>query len=248
MNQGQQIQEHTFRGSHFTVSIGDPRSGLEKNYYQLLSANPKHSDKNSPTPSSMRPRPLICIGRAPLRPALGFLPSSAGPAAQTELGAGPGPSTCPLGPHDGGGRGLGRGAPPRGARVGVCGRGRLRGLPRFSTSPVGARRTRTPAPPRAGHPTRPRLASRSTGKAGPISERRLPSDSRPPDTLLTPRAPRSLIGCLCRRSGRRREAAARACPRPARPPALPAAPGLLPSLPCSLRLPCASRSAGVPHA
>lgn len=28
-------------------------------------------------------------------------------------------------------------------------------------------------------------------------------------------------------------------PRPARPPALPAAPGLLPSLPCSLRLPCA---------
>lgn len=221
------------------MSIRDPRSGLEKNPYQSPSVNPKHSDKNSQlhgfspaTPTSTRPRPLICIGRAPLRPALGFLPSSAGPEAQTGLGAGPGRSTCPLRPHDGGGRGLSCGAPPRGAGAGVCGCGRLRGLPRFSTSPVGASRTRTPEPPRAGHPTRPRLASRSTGKAGPISERRLPSDSRPPDTLLTPRAPRSLIGCVCRRSGRRRR------PAPARAPL---GPRPCPRRPASFR-PCRAPS------
>lgn len=142
-----------------------------------------------PPPPRARPRPLICIGRAPQRPAPRLLQSSASPAAQSRLGAGPGWSTCPSRPHDRGGRGLSRGAPPRIARAGVCGRGTLLGLPRFSTSPVGARRTRTQAQPRVCHPTRPRLASRSTGKAEPISERRFPSDSRPPTRCSHPGLP-----------------------------------------------------------
>uniref|UniRef100_A0A8I5ZQC4 Mothers against decapentaplegic homolog n=1 Tax=Rattus norvegicus TaxID=10116 RepID=A0A8I5ZQC4_RAT len=87
------------------------------------------------------------------------------------------------------------------------------------------------------NPASPRLTL--DGEGGTNQRATFPFRFQAPDAVLTPRAPRSLIGCACRRSGRRREAAARACPRPARPPALPAAPGLLPSLPCSLRLPCA---------
>lgn len=188
--------EHSKYVSLILLLQKNPRLGLEKHTQELPSSTltaqtrtpaPRFSPP-APAPSA-RPRPLICVGRAPQRPAPRFLQSSASPAAQTRLGAGPGRSTCPFRPHDGGGRGLSRGAPPRVAGAGVCGRGTLRGLPRFFTSPVGARRTRTQAQLRACHPTRPRLASRSTGKAEPISERRFPSDSRPPTRCSHPGLP-----------------------------------------------------------
>lgn len=64
-----------------------------------------------------------------------------------------------------------------------------------------------PTPPRprppGSPPARPRLASRSTGEAGPISERRLPSDSRPPTRGSHPEhRARSLAACAAGPAGR----------------------------------------------
>jgi hypothetical protein len=100
-------------------------------------------------------------------------------------------------------------------------------LPRLSPNPVGTRQRLTQAKPRASYPARPRLASRSTGEAGPISERRLPSDSRPPTRGSHPELPaRRLVtraaGPARRRGGPKAQGGGEALPRdsqrPARPP------------------------------
>ncbi|XP_013365982.1 PREDICTED: uncharacterized protein LOC106147776 [Chinchilla lanigera] len=134
------------------------------------------------------------ISRALSAPGPSYLPG--GP------GASPGLRTCLrlASPRKGRGTDPNRphpGALARGQQGSGCSSGVLfplqqaTGLSRLSPSPVGARqdqlrrnRERPTPPSRASL----RLASRSTGEAGPISERRLPSDSRPP-TRASHRSP-----------------------------------------------------------
>lgn len=101
-------------------------------------------------------------------------------------------------PHDAGeGSGGRRESPSRAA-------GR-RPFPRRPRTPVGARRSPTQAKPRASSPARPRPASpRLTLDWGGGTNQRATSPFRfeAPDARLTPRAPRVLIGCGRRRSGR----------------------------------------------
>lgn len=90
------------------------------------------------------------------------------------------------------------------------------------------------------------------GRGGTNQRATSPFRFEAPDARLTPRTLRALIGCACRRSGREAGRAegkgrwgggGRRLRAPGSVPALPAAPGLLPSLLRSFRLPCAPRAA-----
>ncbi|XP_032165341.1 translation initiation factor IF-2-like [Mustela erminea] len=117
-----------------------------------------------------------------------------------------------------------------------------------------------PTPPRPRPPRRP-AAPRLTLYGGGGTNQRATSPFRfeAPDARLTPRAPRALIGCARRRSGREGGAAegkgggevlARDSPSPARAPALPGrSASFLPSSAHPVfRARRALRSAGVPRA
>uniref|UniRef100_A0ABI7XAR7 Mothers against decapentaplegic homolog n=1 Tax=Felis catus TaxID=9685 RepID=A0ABI7XAR7_FELCA len=142
-------------------------------------------------------------------------------------------------------------------------------FPFSSQSLVGARPRRSQPKPRASHsasssaarqPSRP-AAPRLTLYGGGGTNQRATSPFRfeAPDARLTPRAPRALIGCARRRSGREGGAAkgkeggevvARDSPNPARAPTLPGcSASFLPSSAHPVfRARRALRSAGVPRA
>lgn len=136
-------------------------------------------------------------------------------------------------------------APGRGS-AGVARRAAFRDPPRARWERAGHELKRN-----RGRTNPPGLASpRLTldGEGGTNQRATFPFRFQAPDAVLTPRAPRSLIGCARRRSrpeaggGAPRLPAPRSAPGPARGARPPSVPAVLP--PSSVR----ARSAGVPHA
>ncbi|XP_041605323.1 translation initiation factor IF-2-like [Vulpes lagopus] len=267
---GEGLSEHAAVAPPFTEA--EPRSRLFRNTWRppARRGRPEKSPASAgvrlgPRPVRQHEGPAHSLGAVGPAPARRVLEAARGPPpgrarVRSRLGTGGGLGGGPRAPPNGAGRTAGRGGAGSAAGPAPSRRGAARGsAPQTSPTETAG------VPPRLGPgrrpPARPAAAPRLTLYGGGGTNQRATSPFRfeAPDARLTPRAPRALIGCARRRSGREGGAAggsgggevvARESPSPARAPALPGrSASLLPSSARPVfRARRALRSAGVPRA